>query len=155
MHNHLSIWTRWASALLMVGLLLLPTFASAHVMVILPPDVLKDYLDFLKGRDPLTITDYSGPLSRRDVVEVVLFQQALDLGGFDMPLKLRTVASYSRTMLELQTGAAAAAANTMWHRDLIGLDANILISPALVRKGSSRPDCTLRPETSGRSRHHA
>ena len=122
--------------MLLAGLLLWPVPATAHlVTVIIPPDVLDDYNAFLQGRDPLEITDYSGPMSRRDVIEVVLFQQALALGGFATKLKMRTVPSYARSLLELKTGAAVAAVNTLWRRDLVKLDESVLISPALVREG--------------------
>ncbi len=135
-HERQALWARWASAILLAGLLLWPTPAPAHlVTVIIPPDVLKDYKAFLQGRDPLAITDYSGPMSRRDVIEVVLFQQALALGGFATQLKLRTVPSYARSLLELKTGATVAAVNTLWRRDLATLGKSVLISPALVREG--------------------
>lgn len=122
--------------MLLAGLILLPAPALAQsATVILPPDVLADYRAFLDGRDPLTITDYSGPLSRRDVIEVVLFRQALALGGFAAPLELRTVPSYARSVLELKTGGVVAAATTLWRRDVVDADKDILISPALVREG--------------------
>lgn len=136
MHERKSLWPRWATAMLLAGLLLWGAPAPAHlVTVIVPPDVLEDYRSFLLGRNPLSVTDYSGPLSRRDVVEVVLFQQALALGGFATPLSLRAVPSYARSLLELKTGGTVAAVNTLWHRDLVELGDSVLISPALVREG--------------------
>ena len=58
---------------------LLPGWAMAEPLLpaLIPDDVLRDYQAFLAGRDPVAITDYGGPLSRRDVVEVVLIHQAL------------------------------------------------------------------------------
>ena len=136
MHERKSLWPRWVSATLLAGLLLWAAPAPAHmVTAIVPPDVLKDYRAFLHSRDPLAVTDYSGPLSRRDVVEVVLFQQALALGGITSRPSLRPISSYARTILELKTGGAVAAATTLWRRDLAGLGESALISPALVREG--------------------
>ncbi|MFX6036180.1 hypothetical protein ABTE74_22595, partial [Acinetobacter baumannii] len=59
---------------------LLPGRAAAEepaLPALIPDDVLLDYRRFLAGRDPASVTDYGGPLSRRDVVEVVLIHQAL------------------------------------------------------------------------------
>ncbi len=44
-------------------------------------DVHADYLHFLKGRDPHAITEFGEFGARRDVVEVILLEQALRLGG--------------------------------------------------------------------------
>jgi hypothetical protein len=122
--------------MLLAALLLCPVPARAHlVTVILPSDVLRDYRAFLDGRDPLDVTDYSGPWSRRDVAEVVLFQQALALGGMTTRPSLRAVGSYARTILELRTGGTVAAATTLWRRDLAGLGKGVLVSPAMVRPG--------------------
>ena len=56
--------------------------ACRSAAVLVPNDVAADYEAFLDGRDPQTITDFSGPFARRDVVEVVVTQQALARGGW-------------------------------------------------------------------------
>jgi len=109
--------------------------AAQSLKVLVPPDVLSDYTAFLDGRDPLAVTDYSGLHSRRDVVECVLFQQALALGGLDARVSMEPVASYSRTTLELKSGEALAGATSIWRRDLVRIDDDIFISPPLIRNG--------------------
>ncbi|MDD3312702.1 hypothetical protein [Pseudodesulfovibrio sp.] len=103
--------------------------------MVVPPDVLRDYQAFLDGRDPLAVTDYSGPHSRRDVIECVLFQQALALGGLTARVGMEPVSSYGRITLELQSGEALAGATSIWRRDLAPLGDDVLISPPMIREG--------------------
>ena len=45
---------------------ILPAWAAAEPLLpaLIPDDVLMDYQRFLAGRDPATVTEYGGPLSR-------------------------------------------------------------------------------------------
>ena len=63
------------------------TLVREELIIVIPGDVKRDYELFVSGRDPLEIKDYSGLGSRRDVVEVVLIQQALALGGITEPIR--------------------------------------------------------------------
>ena len=47
--------------------------------IIVPGDVLQDYREFVAGNDVHTITQFTGKKTRRDVVELVLIQQALPI----------------------------------------------------------------------------
>ena len=58
--------------------------------LVIASDVLSDYHKFLGDREPVEIKDYSGNHSRRDVVEVVLLQQALARGGFQAEVLFKT-----------------------------------------------------------------
>ena len=51
--------------------------ADRPLPALIPDDVLLDYQRFLAGRDPLAIVDFGGLHARRDVIEVLLLQQAL------------------------------------------------------------------------------
>ena len=64
---------------------LLPCFALGknQVQMFLRDDVYQDYTTFLAGRDPLEIKSFSGHKIRRDVVDMIIAQQALKLGGFN------------------------------------------------------------------------
>ena len=55
---------------------------SKKVVIYLRDDVYDDYMTFLAGRDPSDITSFVGPKIRRDVVDMVLAQQALAIGGY-------------------------------------------------------------------------
>lgn len=82
-----------------------------------PDDVLADYKLFIAGRDPLTITNYGGPHSRRDVVEVILIQQALALGGLSASIHFNATPTYIRLGAELTEGTIAASGTSFWHYD--------------------------------------
>lgn len=74
-------------------LFFLPAAFADPVTVLVPPDVWKDYQTLVNGRDPLTITEFSGPGRRRDVVEVILLQQALErpMPSSNLSLRLKPI----------------------------------------------------------------
>lgn len=109
-------------------------FAQA-VEVSVPTDVLSDYKSFLGDRNVLELTDFTGEHSRRDVVELVLLQQALSLGGFQGELEFTTVDSYERTQAEMRRGRSLMSANTLWNNDLQGQQDDIYISAPIIRLG--------------------
>ncbi|HEX6592569.1 MAG TPA: hypothetical protein VF050_11265, partial [Moraxellaceae bacterium] len=80
-----------AAWLLVFGLgFLLTGHAAAEKLPVLriavAGDVYSDYKAFVGKRDPLRINTFNGAHARRDVVEVVLLQQALRRGGLQRPL---------------------------------------------------------------------
>ena len=88
------------------------------VRVCVPGDVLTDYKLFIGKRDPLLVRDFKGPASRRDVVEMVLIQQALALGGKQVELEFVIINSYARILEQLKSGHILMAMNSIWHCDL-------------------------------------
>ena len=107
---------------------------AAPIKVVVPSDVYQDYLLFLAGRDPLSIQDFSGLHSRRDVVEVALFVQALRLGGWTDPIYFKEVDSYQRTMRLLLHGDVVASATTVFSSDIAN-HSSLLESQPVVEKG--------------------
>lgn len=107
-----------------------------HVLSIgVPTDVLQDYVQFIGNRTPQGITNYGGPHSRRDVVEVVLIQQALSLGGLDSPIAFSPAPTYLRMLKELETGRTALTATSIWLSDLSD-DASVYrVSDAVIENG--------------------
>lgn len=103
--------------------------------VIVPTDVHRDYLRLLDGRDPLGLTDFAGEGSRRDVVELVLLQQALHRGGYRQELRFTFAESYRRISEELVAGRAAVTGTSMWATDLAELGDVVAASPPVVRRG--------------------
>lgn len=114
---------------------LLPTVFAAPVTILVPPDVWADYQTLVDGRDPLEITDFSGPGSRRDVVEVILMQQALDRSGADFELRFETEADYSKTLEALVDGRAIASATSAWRSDLSERWEDLYITTAVIEHG--------------------
>ena len=107
------------------------------LIVAIPKDVLADYQKFVGKQDVLQIVDFSGDNARRDVVEVVLLQQALRLGGNTDKIEFKTIDSYARILRELESGQVLIAANSIWLADLKPLGGGIHISQAVVENGAS------------------
>ncbi|WP_221074987.1 hypothetical protein [Agarivorans aestuarii] len=137
----LPLWIFWrgrkktSKALLALALLLASSISyAAAIKVVVPSNVYQDYLLFLAGRDPAAIQDFSGAHSRRDVVEVALFVQALRLGGWKEPIYFSEVDSYQRTMRLLSHGDVVASATTMFTSD-ISAHPSLLQTQPVVEQG--------------------
>ncbi len=108
---------------------------SPHWRIAISSDVYSDYLDFIGQRDPLSLQHYGGPHSRRDVVEVVLLQQALQRGGAYRPLRFLLTDSERRTLKALANGDADMSGSSQWSEKALALPKDVAISRALVREG--------------------
>ena len=140
-------------ALLLAGLLTPTAFAAKDPITILTQqDVYNDYQQFVGKRDPLSLTHFDGPGSRRDVAELVLVQQALALGGLKRPVKLVKVDnssdSYSRYLKEILSGNATMGGNTAWLVDLKPIEDKVFISPPLIRQGEFEAGLYTTPDNS-------
>lgn len=109
------------------------------ITILTQQDVFNDYQKFIDGRDPLTLTQFGGPNSRRDVVELVLVQQALKVGGNQFPIKIvsvdNTSDSYNRFIKEITTGSATMGGNSAWLIDLKQIGDKVHISEPSIRQG--------------------
>lgn len=127
---------------LIIKLILVPTAASEpiaaspeHIKVLIPRDVLADYNRFLNGRNVLEINTFIGEGSRRDVVEVILMQQALSLGGINTPIEFIQHDAYQRILIELHQGRAHITATSNWLTDLKAIQDQILITHPIINNG--------------------
>ncbi|WP_410497626.1 hypothetical protein [Chitinibacter sp. S2-10] len=123
-----------------LGLLSAPGLAAEKVITILTQqDVFNDYQKFIGQRDPLTLTQYGGAGSRRDVAELVLVQQALKAGGNELPIKIVKVDnssdSYNRYIKEITTGSATMGGNSAWLIDLKPLGDKVFVAQPVIRQG--------------------
>ena len=109
--------------------------AADAVSMLVPPDVLGDYRTWLGSRDPLHISDFSGPGTRRDVIEVALVQQALAAGGETRSVTFVEVPTYQRMLAELRAGQAVLLGTSAWRSDLEQLGQEVVISQPLIREG--------------------
>lgn len=119
--------------------------AADDVPVAVPSDVIEDYTAWLGQREATTIADFSGAHSQRDVVEVALFLQALNRGGYDQSVQLVSVPSYARLQEELRFARVAASANSMWMTDIFQLP-NVAASGAVIADGQFEAGVYVRPE---------
>ena len=104
-------------------------------LVGVPADVLEDYKLFMGNRLLSDITQYDGPHSRRDVVEVILFQQALAIGGYNNKILFNPIPTDLRLQTELQDANIAAIATSTWHYAVSNKMQHHLISDPLIMNG--------------------
>lgn len=100
-----------------------------------PADVLADFQRFLGSRDPLSITDFGGPHSRRDVAEVLLLHQALHAGGWTQSLHFLNMPTGERLLREIGSGRAICSATSYWSEDIIGAESNLSLSSPVLNQG--------------------
>lgn len=117
-------------SLVFYGVISLPCLA---VEVLLDRDIMVDTKKFLAERTVEDVKFYGGEHSRRDVIEVVLFQQALKWGGYDKPLEMKPEDSYKRIVHKIAMGESLASAPLIWLEDVI--PSRMYVSEAIVREG--------------------
>ncbi|MFO6424829.1 hypothetical protein [Motilimonas sp. KMU-193] len=99
------------------------------------PSIFERYQLFLAGRDPLMIEDYRGQYANRGVVELVLLQKALHLGGMVGNVTFKTGPNYGRLLKQLQAGDVDMLANSAWLSNLEQQIGDYYISDAVIRDG--------------------
>lgn len=108
---------------------------AANLKVVVPTDVYKDYLKFIGSKNPLKLDDFSGEHSRRDVVELVLLQQALAEGGVTDKISFIQADSYARIQAQVKSGAVLMAANTLWATDVESMKSDVYVTEPMIAKG--------------------
>jgi hypothetical protein len=109
--------------------------AGNTITAVVDEDIILDYQTFIGDRDPITINYYGGPGARRDVIELVLLQQALHLGGFEGRVILRPENSYLRSLKLIQDGDVPVSGALKWHEDIKPYSDALFETRALVREG--------------------
>lgn len=116
--------------------------------IYLRDDVYTDYVAFLAGRSPLSVSDFSGKRVRRDVVDMIVAQQALRLGGFEYTFNYRVGKINFRNTRLLEQGKLLISFDTYWRADALILSEAVFVSDAVIRQGEyyagiySHPDNT-------------
>ncbi|WP_353518212.1 hypothetical protein [Thalassotalea sp. SU-HH00458] len=108
---------------------------AEKVTIFIRDDVFYDYEKFVDGRDILSIKNFSGKTIRRDVVDMIIAQQALKIGGFKhtfeyIPGKL----NFRNTKL-LEEGKLLISFDSYWLSDAKKLVNDVHISLPLINKG--------------------
>jgi len=112
-----------------------PASASPEVKISIETDIYQYAQELLAGKTPLTITDFSGEHSQRAVVEFILVQKALALGGLNLDFSF-TMGNYdARNTKLLQDGLLLINFDTMWLSHVNMLKEDVYISDAVIRKG--------------------
>lgn len=122
--------------LLVLCLLLFTAQAETLKTVItVDRDVFEDARRFLNGRDALTITDFSTSYARRDVVDFILIQQAVALGGITLRVRYEPGNYDARNLRSISSGILLIGLDTFWHSELSDLQHDLYISQPLIRRG--------------------
>lgn len=108
---------------------------SAQVEVQIERSVLEDYRRFIAGRDPLSIRDFSGLGSRREVAEMLLAQQAIALGGLKLQFRFTASDESVRSPRLLQSGALLMTFDTVWGNAMQRFGDDIWLSQAVLKRG--------------------
>lgn len=111
------------------------SIANEYIDIVIAPDDEKDIALLLDGREYSALTRYSGASSRRNVVEIILFIQALELGGSAMKPRFIVEENYKRMLRIAGNGVAVAVGSSIWWSD-IDHD-SFHISPPLLKHGES------------------
>ena len=109
--------------------------ADTSVKVTVTKDVIDDYQRFVAGREVSAIDYYGGPGARRDVIELVLLQQALKLGGVNPPLSIVREQTYRRTLHQVANGELIGTGALAWRADAADLQNKLYISAAAIEDG--------------------
>jgi hypothetical protein len=109
--------------------------ADAPLAISIYEDIYTDYQRFVRGRDIATIDYYGGSGARRDVIEIVLLQQALLLGGFTDLLELRDEQNYLRTLRQIADGELISSGALVWYSDILNSPDLFHISQPVVNDG--------------------
>lgn len=114
----------------------LPSSASSNdVLIYIRDDIYADYLKFIGDRDVLTIKDFSTKTIRRDVLDMILAQQALKLGGFNYAFSYASGKVIFRNTKMLQSGKLLISFDSYWQQDAQAISDSVYISDAVIRDG--------------------
>lgn len=108
---------------------------SNDILIYIRDDVYEDYQNFVGDRDVLTIIDFSGKTVRRDVVDMIIAQQALQLGGFAYEFSYAPGKVNFRNTKMLQNGDLLISFDSYWNSDAQALADKLYISDAVIRNG--------------------
>jgi hypothetical protein len=109
--------------------------SEGSVQVFIKDDLYEDYKTFLAGRSALEITDFSHGYIRRDVVDMILVQQALLLGGFNKKFKYQTGNIDFRNTTLLRQGKLLLSFDSYWLEDAKAEQGHVFISDAVIEYG--------------------
>jgi len=125
-------------ALLACCFCLLPVQAAERIATVDIPietSVYDDYRRFVGKRSVQDIHSFKGAGTRRDVVDMVLVQQALQLGGFPLQFNFIPSDSSARSMQLFIRGDVLISVDSVWGKTARDLQSHLYISTAVIERG--------------------
>ncbi len=129
---------------LLIVLCLIFTSSSLAESPIIKADIIEDdsflarYLQVLRGRQAAEISDFT-PISEgshRELVEMVLIEQALHLGGESRPVQfIKRAERTIHDITPLITGEALMLGNSMWLENIADARGSVYISDPVIEYG--------------------
>ena len=123
---------------LLLLLFLCSAVASAEnvkAVITVDRDVYQDVLQFLDGRNVQQVEHFNSPLARRDVVDFVLIQQAIALGGVTLNVRFEPGNYDARNIRSVVSGILLVSLDSFWRSELDKVANDIYISEPLIRRG--------------------
>jgi len=108
---------------------------AEDILIYIRDDVFVDYQKFVAGREIMSIENFSGTTIRRDVVDMIIAQQALILGGFAHNFKYAPGKLNFRNTKMLQAGRLLISFDSYWLSDAQKISDEVYISQSLIRNG--------------------
>lgn len=119
-----------------------------EILIYIRDDVYEDYQQFVNERDVSAINDFQGKTVRRDVIDMILAQKALKLGGFNHTFKYLPGKLNFRNTKMIEQGKLLISFDSYWLSDAIALTPNIYISDAVIREGEYAAGLYTSPKNS-------
>ena len=107
----------------------------AETQIYIRDDVLDNYQNFVAKRDVLTINNFKSEFIRRDVVDMVIVQQALALGGFKKQFSYLPGRVNFRNTRLLEQGRLLLSFDSYWRADAEKMENSVYMSDAVIRRG--------------------
>lgn len=111
------------------------TGSNDSILIYIRDDVYEDYLEFVADREITSITNFTGKTIRRDVVDMIIAQQALKLGGFNYEFSYAPGKVNFRNTKLLEIGKLLISFDSYWLSDAEPLAENVFISSPVIRRG--------------------
>lgn len=134
MHHNLLIILLLSFGLIPAGVAEQPRRPERVLTVAYGADNIPDYEAFLGGVPVEDIYYYNGQKARRDVIDGVLFVQALRLGGITDKVEFAAIGTYKRILHSIASGQVVSGAQTNWGQDTLN-QSSLLNTQPLVREG--------------------
>ncbi|WP_100915108.1 hypothetical protein [Pseudoalteromonas spongiae] len=126
---------RWVVIFFVLNIFSSSSLQANVIDIYIRDDVYKDYTTFVNNRDITSIKNFSGKAIRRDVVDMIIAQQALKLGGFNFQFNYIPGKVNFRNTRMLETGKLLISFDSYWLADAHA-NANFLyITKPLIRRG--------------------
>lgn len=98
-------------------------------------DILTLARQLIKDQPIASVTDFSAPQMQRDVVDFVMIQKALKLGGMDIKFDFRPGYYNARNLRALASGHLLISFDSVWLSQAQKMKDDVYISKAVIKKG--------------------